>query len=294
MSERTIAVTGANGTIGRAIVADLNEHGYRTVNVARGDRREEISDAYETTDLLVYDEVHAAFERQAVDGVIHMGTINGAGPPEHVVYESNAMSSCHVLEAAAELDIEHVCLPSSINVMGSLYQDPPTDVRYLPVDEAHPLTPRDPYALGKEAIERLGAGFGRRNGAPLTVAALRYPWVATGEQLEERYTDQPRTLADENTREPAGHRDELYSYLHMDDAAAIARLTMEATYDGFEPFWAVAADTTMETPTPELIADGFADATVEASFDTHEALIDISKAERLLGWTPERTWRDLS
>jgi nucleoside-diphosphate-sugar epimerase len=294
MSERTIAVTGANGTIGRAIVADLNEHGYRTVNVARGDRREELSDAYETTDLLTYDEVHSAFDRQDVEGVIHMGTINGGGPPAHVVYESNAMSSCHVLEAAAELGIEHICLPSSINVMGCLYQEPPTDVRYLPVDEVHPLTPRDPYALGKEAIERLGAGFGRRKGAPTTVAALRYPWVATSEQLKERYTDRPRTLADENTREPAGHRDELYSYLHLEDAAAIARLTMEATYDGFEPFWAVASDTTMETPTRDLIAEGFPDATVEGSFDPHETLIDISNAERLLGWTPERTWRELS
>jgi nucleoside-diphosphate-sugar epimerase len=293
MSERTIAVTGANGTIGRAIVSNLNDHGYRTVNVARGERREEVSDAYETTDLLTYEEVESAFDRQDVDGVIHMGTINGAGPPEHVVYESNAMSSYHVLEAAAELGIDHVCLPSSINVMGCVYQDAPTDVRYLPVDEDHPLTPRDPYALGKEAIERLGRGFGRRGGSPQTIASLRYPWVATSEQLKERYTDQPRTLADENTREPAGHRDELYAYLHMEDAADIARLSMEARYDGFEPFWAVANDTTMKTKTSDLIDDGFEDVSVEKPFEPTEALIDISKAERLLGWTPTRTWRGL-
>jgi nucleoside-diphosphate-sugar epimerase len=293
MSERTIAVTGGNGTIGRAIIAQLNDHEYHTVNVARGDRREDISDAYETTDLLSYDEVRTAFERQAVDGVVHMATINGAGPPEHVVYESNAMSSYHVLAAAAELGIDHVCLPSSINVMGAVYQDAPTDVRYLPVDEEHPLTPRDAYALGKEAIERLGAGFGRRTGAPRTVAALRYPWVATSEQLKERYADRPRTLTDQNTREPAGHRDELYAYLHLDDAAAIARLSMDATYDGFEPFWAVAGDTTMQASTSQLIDHGFEDATVRHPLGPHEALIDTGKAERLLGWSPEQTWREL-
>ena len=31
----TVAVTGANGRIGEATVAELNDHGYRTVNVAR-------------------------------------------------------------------------------------------------------------------------------------------------------------------------------------------------------------------------------------------------------------------
>jgi nucleoside-diphosphate-sugar epimerase len=293
MTERTIAVTGANGTIGRAIVSELNDHGYRTVNVARGDRREEVSDAYASTDLLDYDQVHTALDRHDVDGVIHMGTINAAGPPEHLVYESNAMSSFHVLEAAADLDVEHVCLPSSINVMGAIYQDPPTEVRYLPIDEEHPLTPRDPYGLGKEAIERLGAGFGRRGGFPHTVAALRYPWVATSEQLKERFTDRPRTLADDNVREPSGHRDELYSYIHIDDATAIARSTVEATYDGFESFWAVAGDTTMNAPTPELIEDGFEEATVREPLEPSEGLIDISKAEQLLDWVPKRTWRGL-
>lgn len=84
------------------------------------------------------------------------------------------MSAYHVLEAAADLGLESVVLPSSINVMGAVFQEAPTDVRYLPVDEDHPLTPRDPYALGKQTTEAIGDGFGRRPAGP-TISSVRYP-----------------------------------------------------------------------------------------------------------------------
>lgn len=48
----TVAVTGGNGKIGEAILRRLSKHGYRTVNVARGKQREDVSDEYRTTDLV--------------------------------------------------------------------------------------------------------------------------------------------------------------------------------------------------------------------------------------------------
>lgn len=70
-----------------------------------------------------------------------------------MTYKSNVTSAYHVLESATALSLESVVLPSSINPMGAFFRDAPPEGKYLPVDEAHPVTSRDPYAVGKHAME---------------------------------------------------------------------------------------------------------------------------------------------
>jgi nucleoside-diphosphate-sugar epimerase len=290
---KTVAVTGGNGRIGRVTLAHLSDSGYEAVNVARGKQREDVSDGYRTTDLLDAGEVYGSLAAAGADAVIHMGTIpDPRGNPGFRVYESNVMSTYHVLEAAAELGIESVCLASSINAMGAIYQDPPMDVRYLPVDEDHPLTPRDPYATSKHALEVTADGFGRQEGPPHTVSSLRYPWVATEEQLRDVFLEGDRTFETVGLDGGNAH-DELYTYLHIEDAAEVARLAVEADFEGHEPFWAVGSDSNMETPTPELVEAAYPDVEVRDEFSGHEALVSIEKAQSLLGWSPERSWRNL-
>jgi len=288
MSIDRVAVTGGNGTIGEAILREFADAGYETVDIARGKRREEVADGYRTTDLLDAGETYGSLAASDADAVVHMGTIPWPrSHPEHVTFESNAMSTYHVLEAATELGLEAVVLPSSINVMGADFQSAPTDVRYLPVDEDHPLTPRDPYALGKQTTEALGDGFGRRPDAP-QVASLRYPWVATDERLRERIVETDRSLDAVRQR----GRSTLFSYLHVADAATIARRAVETDFDGHEAFWAVAADTNVDPPSERLAAECYPDAEVRGSLDGNESLISTDKARELLGWEPERSWRE--
>jgi nucleoside-diphosphate-sugar epimerase len=283
-----VAVTGGNGTIGEAILREFADTGYETVDLSRGERREAVADSYRTTDLLDAGETYGSLAASDADAVVHMGTIpSPARHPEHVTFESNAMSAYHVLESATELGLEAVVLPSSINAMGADYQDAPTDVRYLPVDEYHPLTPRDPYALGKRTTEVLGDGFGRRSDAP-QVASLRYPWVATDERLRERVAETDRSL--EAVREHG--RSTLFSYLHVADAATIARRAVEADLDGHEAFWAVAADTNVDAPSGQIAAECYPDADRRESLDGRQSLISTDKARELLGWEPDRSWRD--
>jgi nucleoside-diphosphate-sugar epimerase len=292
MTIERVAVTGGNGKIGTAILEEFAEHGYDTVDVARGKRREGVSDEYRTTDLLDAGQVYGAFAASDPDAVVHMGTIpSPTSHAGHTTFESNAMSAYHVLEAATALDLEAVVLPSSINVMGADFQDAQTDVRYLPVDEDHPLTPRDPYALGKHTTEVLGDGFARRPDTP-QVASLRYPWVATSEELREAYAESDRTLAGVRESDWSG-RSTLFSYLHRDDAASVARRAVEADLEGHEAFWAVAADTNAAVPSERLAAEFFPEAEVRGELDGSESLISTGKARGLLDWEPERSWRDL-
>ncbi|UPM44952.1 NAD-dependent epimerase/dehydratase family protein [Halocatena salina] len=294
MTLETIAVTGGNGKIGSAILEHVDEHGYETVNISRGKQHEEISDTYVTTDLLDAGETYGALAKTEADAVIHMGTIpDPYSNPDFRVYESNVMSGAHVLEAADALGLESVCLASSINAIGSEHQERPADVRSIPLDETHPRTPDDPYGMAKHAVEVTADGFGRRPSTDLTIASLRYPWVMTDAEMREYVFEPDRSLEALHDVHPATGREVLFSYLAIEDAASIARKAVEADFNGHEPFWAVAGDTTADASTPDLISEFYPEADVQEMPSGYETIVDLSKAEKLLGWKPQWSWRDL-
>lgn len=298
MSIQTVAITGGNGRIGGAIIEELNDHGYRTVNLNRGKAKNRVvedagegADEYIQTQMLDPGNVYASLAKGDADAVVHMATIpNPLTTVDNQTYRSNVMSTYHVLEAASSLELEAAVLPSSVNVMGGPFQDAPMEVEYLPVDEAHPVTPRDPYATSKHAIEVTADGFGRQPRPPTTISCLRYPWVATTEELKQTFVERdrsPETLGREDTDFA---RDDLFSYLHVDDAARIARLALEADFNGHERFWAVAADTTSSAPTADVVETFYPDADVRRTFEGRESIVTREKARRLLDWEPTYTW----
>lgn len=293
MPVSTVAVTGGNGKIGRATLAHLNDQGYETANISRGERREEVSDTYITTDLLDAGETYGAIAKTGADAVIHMGTIpDPYRSPQFRTYESNTMSAVHVLEASESLGLEACCLASSINAMGSDHQKRDPYVEYLPVDENHPRTPDDIYGIAKHAMEITADGFGRRPDSSLTISTLRYPWVANETEIRERFAEADRSMQALRDNGVPGGYNALFSYLHIDDAATVARKAIEADYVGHESFWTVASDTTMSVPTEILTAEFFPQSECRTEFEGHEAMINLSKAERLLNWTPNHSWRN--
>ncbi|WP_222913052.1 NAD(P)-dependent oxidoreductase [Natrinema sp. SYSU A 869] len=294
MTLNTIAVTGGNGKIGSAVLEHLADRGYETANISRGKRSEEFSDTYITTDLLDAGETYSAIAKTDADAVIHMGTIpEPYNHPDYQVYESSVMSASHVLEAADSLGLESVCLPSSINAIGSEHQERDADVRYLPVDENHPRTPDDAYGIAKHAMEVTADGIGRRPSTDLTIASLRYPWVMNEEEMHEHFIDTDRSLAALSEVHPATGRDVLFSYLHIDDAVVVARKAVEADFDGHEAFWAVAGDTAADAPTKDLVAEYFPHTEHHSELEGYDGLFDLSKSTTLLNWEPQRSWRDI-
>lgn len=294
MTGRTVAVTGGNGTVGRGVLAHLADAGYRTVNVSRGDRREDHADAYERADVTDQGMVYGALAKHDPDAVVHLAAVpTPVSDPGHVVFESNAMGTYHGLEAATGLGVDRVVVASSLSALGAGFEPDPVDVRYLPVDEEHPLTPSNPYGLAKQVTEVTADGFARRAGAPSTIASLRFPWVATDDDFRETFVETDRTLS--GIRENGFFqtaRNTLFSYLHREDAARLVRRAIEAEFDGHEVFFASAPDTTTETPTPTVVDEVYAGVEIDREFSGHEPLIDDGKAREVLGWKPRRSWRD--
>jgi nucleoside-diphosphate-sugar epimerase len=291
----TVAVTGGNGEVGRAVLDHLGDHGYRTVNLNRGKRGEAIADAYFTTDLTDAGETYGSLARSDADAVVHLGMIPTPDrTPEYVTFESNAMSTYHVLEAAASLGIDTVALASSLSALGAGFEDDPVDVRYLPVDEEHPLAPTNPYGIGKQVLEVVADGFGRADGPPTTISSIRFPWVTSDEAMRETFAAADRSL---DALREAGvfhtARNTLFTYLSIDDAARVVRRAVEADFGGHERFFAVADDTTAALPTAGVVERLYDDADIRSSLSGHESLISNEKAGEVLGWTAERSWREL-
>lgn len=291
MAIESVAVTGGSGKIGSAAIRILNERGYRTINLDRVTPEVIEADAFVDVDLVDAGETWAALAEWDVQAVIHLGTItHPRSDPGHVVFESNAMSSYHVLATAAGLDLEAVVLASSINAMGWSYQETAPDVEYLPIDEAHPVSPRDPYALGKYVIEVLSDGFARLPGSPARLASIRYPGVRSESQLRDMAAD-PRTLEDLE-RAAAGPHNPSGAYISAKDAGSICVEAIEADFEGHEVFWATGADVSVDATAMDVAATLYPEADRRRELRGTESVFDCSKAGELLGWEPQNTWRD--
>jgi nucleoside-diphosphate-sugar epimerase len=295
MGIETVLVTGSTGDIGSAVVAALDRSGYRVVSVDREGERPSGATAHRSLDLLDPDAVDAVVDESDADAVVHLGTLpHPEGRPGHVTYRSNAMTTYHVVEAAAEHDVERVCLASSINALGGVFQEDPMEVEYLPMDEGHPVTPRDPYAMGKRTIELQADGFARRVGPPRSVASFRFPFVADEAAMREHFVDPDRTLGG-IAEEAFATRDDLFAYVALPDAVRALRRGLAADFEGHERFFLSAPDSTMSTPTPVLVDRCYPDGVAAAGeFAPTDPLIDTGKARRLLGWEPRVRWRDLA
>lgn len=294
MSVETVAVTGGSGTIGSEIVDVLDEKGYHTVNLDIQSAEDDAADDFVRVDLLDAGETYGALARWDADAVVHMGTIpSPTGDPGHVTYESNVMSTYIVLEAAEELGLEAVSIASSVNAHGWTFQDAPPEIEYLPIDEGHPVSPRDPYGLSKRVLEVTAEGVARRETSPERIATLRFSSAHTDEHLADMAADD-RTIDD--LREQYDPRDNpTFRYLHVRDAArlAVRAIEADAAYDGHETFWAVASDTRVDVPTEDILDAFYPDTEVRTPLSGSDGLFDVSKARDLVGWEPEHSWRDL-
>jgi nucleoside-diphosphate-sugar epimerase len=299
MAIQTVAVTGGNGRIGGRIINELNAQGYRTANLNRGKQQSRVvgddhgsADEYVQTQMLDPGKVYGSLAKCDAEAVVHMASI--PNPMTHVGYEtfeSNVMSTYYVLEAASQLELEAAVVLSSVNVIGGPFQETPIEIEYLPVDEEHPVTPRDPYATSKHVIEVMADAFGRQTQPPTRIASLRYPWVATTEELQTTFEETDRTLPAVAQKSADIAREDLFSYIHINDAGTIVPAILESDFVGHERFWAVASDTTSSVPTSEIIDACYPDVKEKREFDGRESIISIRKAHDLLGWEPRKTWK---
>lgn len=273
-----IVVTGGSGKAGRAVVRDLLEHGYEVLNV------DLVPPAEPLTRSLIVDltNLGQAFEAlRHADAVVHLAAIPAPGRfTEEVTFRSNIASTYNVFTAATALGLQRVVWASSETTLGLPFDTPPD---YAPVDEQHPLRPESSYALSKVLGEEMARQFSRWSG--VTFVALRFSNIMEPGAYRERF---PSFWHDPHTR-----KWNLWSYVDARDVAQSCRLGLQANISGAEAFIIAAADTVMNRPNRELIAEVFPGVPLREGVGDFETLLSIDKARRMLGYDPQYSWRSI-
>ena len=288
MSSGRIAVTGSSGLLGQAVVDELLAHGYAVVAADRLPPRQEDPRLHPVS----WDGPDVAGLRGAIDGcmaMVHLAAIPAPyNHPHEEVFGNNTLATFAALQAAADVGIRSCAIASSVSAYGTAFSPEPTHARYVPVDEAHPMENRDPYGLSKEVDEATAAMFCRRY--EMTVAALRFHWIADRDQQTRRIG----LLATQDRDWPEDLRN-LWGYVDLRDASRACRLAVEAAGQrpyGFMPMNIVAADALSPTPLTELLAEHAPDIEVRGALGPSAGAFDIRRARDVIGWEPLHSWRD--
>jgi nucleoside-diphosphate-sugar epimerase len=279
---KRVVVTGGSGKAGRAVVRDLAERGYDVLNVDRAPSADSNSPDAEIP-LLLADVTDFGQTLEALDGaaaVVHLAAIPSPGhATPDTVFRTNITSTHTVFAAAARLGLERVVWASSETTLGLPFDEPPD---YAPIDEAHELRPESSYALSKVLGEEMARQFNRWSGIP--IVGLRFSNV-----MERADYDRLPGVWDD----PQARKWNLWGYVDESHVAESVRLSLEADIAGAEAFIIAAADTVMQRPSRELMAEVFPGVPVADSVTGHDTLLGIDKARRMLGYRAEFTWRDL-
>jgi nucleoside-diphosphate-sugar epimerase len=273
-----IVVTGGAGKAGRAVVRDLLEHGYDVVsvdmlrdpNLAEGQQLvADLADYGQTVDAL-----------RGADVVVHLAAIPAPGlKPDELTFRVNTTSTYNVFAAAALLGLSRVVWASSETTIGLPFERELP--RYAPIDEEHPLLPESSYALSKVVSEEMARQFSRWNGIPHI--GLRFSNVMEPDDYE-RF---PGFWDDAQLR-----RWNLWGYVDARDVAQSCRLALDADLSGADVFIIAAADTVMNRPSADLMADVYPEVELREGVVEFGTLLSIEKARRLLGYEPAFSWRD--
>lgn len=274
---KKIVVTGGSGKAGRAVIKDLLAHDYEVLNVDLLPSQEKLS-PYLKTDLTdlgqVFEVLHGA------DAVVHLGAIPAPGlQPEEATFRNNTLSTYNIFSAATALHLQRVVWASSETTLGLPFErEKPV---YAPIDEEHPLYPESSYALSKVLSEEMARQFHRWSGIPFV--GLRFSNIMEPHDYE-RFAS---FSSDPNLR-----KWNLWGYVDARDVAQSCRLGLEADIKGAEAFIIAAADTVMNRPSHELLAEVFPGVPLHGEIEEFETLLSIRKARKLLGYNPQYSWRN--
>jgi nucleoside-diphosphate-sugar epimerase len=284
MTQR-VAVTGAAGKLGRAVVVDLEEHGYDVVLLDRVVPPGRTEEDVVRLDLSDYGQVLGALTAvddryDGVDAIVHLAAIRAPGlAPNAVTFHNNVTATYNVFEAARARGISNVVWASSETVLGLPFDEPPP---YAPVDEEYRARPESTYSLGKAVEEEMAHHFCRWN-PRLKIYGLRFSNVMDPED----YAEFPSFEEDPQLR-----KWNLWGYIDARDGAQATRLALEHDGTGTEVFVIANADTVMSTPSADLMAQVYPGVELRGDLSGNQTLLGIDKARRVLGYEPTHSWRD--
>jgi UDP-glucose 4-epimerase len=276
-----IVVTGGSGYVGRTVVQWLSaDH-----EVAVYDRQEPAADVEHIRgDILDLKALTHAFA--GADGVVHLAAIPVPfRDPDDLVMETNVMGTERVVAAAAAAGVKRLVAASSDSTLGFVFGEGQIVPEYVPIDEQHPLRPRDAYGLSKLIDEEICRRYTRAMG--IETVCLRYCWVWSEREYGaiESLQAQPQTFVGQ-----------LWGYVDVRDVAQAVERSLVASGITHETLFISAKRTFMREPTLELVRS-YLPESVELrrpeyfAEEPNRCLHDYARATRLIGYEPAYDWK---
>ncbi|MEO0495069.1 MAG: NAD-dependent epimerase/dehydratase family protein [Actinomycetota bacterium] len=215
-----VVVTGAAGAVGSGVVRRLI-HDHRGIDVRAVDKA--AVGARPGLDVkrvdLAVDDLSAVFA--GATSIVHLATAVTPDIDDPSADELELAIVARVLDAAAELGVEHVCVLSTAMVYGAWVENP------VPLTEEAEVRPNPdfPWATVRASVERAVLEWG--TGRDAAVSVLRPAAVVTDDTLGRLarvlHTARLGIAAD---------GDPPVQYLHVDDLAAAIVVAVRARFDG--------------------------------------------------------------
>ena len=188
------------------------------------------------------------------------------------------MSTYNVFAAAVAHGIRRVVWASSETVLGLPFDIPPV---FAPIDETIEPRPETSYSLSKLVGETMAEQFARRTATEFV--GLRISNI----MVPDDYAQFPTWQDDASIR-----KWNLWGYVDARDVAQAARSALVAPVQGAEICIVAAADTVMERPSADLMAEVFPSVPLRRPVEGRETLLAIGHARDLLGYEPAYRWQE--
>jgi nucleoside-diphosphate-sugar epimerase len=272
-----VAITGGSGRVGQWVIRALMLRGHDVINL---DHRNAGSGArFVQGDIQDRQWIMPIFAE--CDAVCHAAEIPGPDKAEaDEIFASNTRSCAIVLKAAADAGVGHAVYCSTCQVYGTWGPGWMAPARF-PIDENHPMNPRNVYAVSKVANELFAQEIVRRYGE-MGISVFRFPWVIFGPDQEKWMA----TLAASTGKLGEG----MNTFIQGDDLGNAFVLAVEAGRTGYEVFNLAASEILSAIPLAERIARHHPDfPPLPKDWPSMKSPVDIQKAEKILGWRPRWT-----
>ena len=270
-----ILVTGSSGFVGSHLVKSLKGLGIDVICL-------DIKNGFDVT---VWKQVQSI---ERFDILFHLAAKSYV--PDSYTYPRGFYYS-NIIGTLNTLEVCRIHKAKMVFVSSYVYGIP----KYLPIDEEHPVAAFNPYAQTKIIGEQLCQGYSRDFGVPVVI--LR-PFNIYGKGQNEDFLI-PTIIKQAKTgrillKDPCPKRDIVY----IDDVIDLFIKAMESNQTDCEIFNIGTGVSYSVRELTEMIIDLFGN-NIEVEFkgqkrksEVMETKADISKAKKLLGWTPKVNIRE--
>ncbi|WP_165822415.1 NAD-dependent epimerase/dehydratase family protein [Paenibacillus montanisoli] len=274
-----VAVTGANGRVGKKVVQELLEHQHEVRAIDLHSWEGDVLIEHRIADITNFKQIMQAIN--GCDAVIHLAAIPGPRDDQDgEVFQNNVMGVYNVALACGLSGIHRLAIASSDCALGFAMAHQKINPVYLPFDENHPAAPDDGYGLSKLVGEQVAKGIAKRFG--MSIASLRISAAIKPEEyLSDSFIEHTTSL------KPSGN---FWSYTDIRDCARAFRLAIEADLQGHEVFHIMAKYSSSAIPSQQLIDLYYPNIPLNKQYTANESFHDCSKAEKILGFVPKYRW----